>query len=91
MVGALAARVQQQVPGDRVAAAEALVAQGDTNAGLNALTTILRETDDDMVALEGLNIAAALGLTEQIPKAVYARACKTGSYPGRLAEDYPDP
>ena len=50
-----------------------------------------RETDDDMVALEGLNIAAALGLTEQIPKAVYARACKTGSYPGRLAEDYPDP
>ena len=82
--------LRDPVPVIRVAAAEALVTQGDTTAGLNAFTTILGETSDDMVALETLNIVAALGLTDKIPKAVYARACKTGSYPGRLAEDYPE-
>ena len=82
--------LKDPVPAVRVAAAEALVAQGDTNTGLNALTTILGETEDDMVALEALNVVVALGLTEQIPKAVYARACKTGSYPGRMAEHHPD-
>ncbi len=82
--------LRDPVPAIRVAAAEALVAQGDITAGLHAFTTILGETGDDMVALETLNIVAALGLTDKIPRAVYARACKTGSYPGRLAEDYPD-
>ena len=79
-----------EVPAVRVAAAEALVALGDTTAGLKTFTTILGETGDDMVALEALNIVAALGLTDEIPTSIYARACKTGSYPGRMAEDYPD-
>ena len=74
----------------RAVGVHALVAQGDTTAGLNAFTTILGETRDDMVALETLNIVTALGLTDKIPKVVYARACKTGSYPGRMAADYPD-
>ena len=75
-------------PTVRAAAAEALVAQGDRETGVSALVSILRETNDDMVALEALNIARALGVTGKIPKPVYDRACKTGSYPKRLAGAY---
>ena len=42
-----------------------------------------------MVALEALNICEALGITGRIPKDVFAKACKTGSYPQRLADSYP--
>ena len=82
--------LKDSVPAVRIAAAEALVAQGDTKAALKAYTEILSETDDDMLALETLNIVVAHGLANEIPQAVYARACQTGSYPGRMVEDYPD-
>ena len=73
----------------RVAAAEALVRIGDKSQGLKALTEILATTEDDMVALDALNIVAALGLTSEISKETYVRACNTGSYPKRMLEDYP--
>ena len=66
-------------PAVRIAAAEALVVHGDTESGVAELVDILRETSDEMVALEVLNIAEARGVTGKIPKAVYDKACKTGS------------
>jgi HEAT repeat protein len=81
--------LEDPVPAVRIAASEALVVQGDATQGLKALTSILAETNDDMVALEALNVVAAIGLTDQIPRTLYDRACKIGSYPGRLADDYP--
>ena len=76
-------------PAVQVAAAEALVRVGDRQAGLDAFKRILGSTDDDMVALDALNIVNALDLTTEISKQVYERACNTGSYPKRLLEDYP--
>lgn len=87
---ALLRKLQQDpVPAVRIAAAEALAAQGDKAAAIKGLTKILSETEDDMVALETMNIAAALGITADIPKAVFDQAAKLGSYPKRMAEDYP--
>lgn len=74
----------------RVAAAEAMVRVGDEEIGLDALVKILASTEDDMVALDALNIVAALGLTNKVPKETYVRACNTGSYPKRMLEDYPN-
>ena len=73
----------------QVVAAEALVTVGERQAGLDALVEILSETEDDVVALEALNISIALGVVGQIPKDVYDRACGVGSYPNRMVEDYP--
>lgn len=86
--GQLEAALKDGEPIVRVAAAEALVAQGDTERGLAAMIETLQETDDDMLALETLNIAAAWGLTKRIPEAIYLRAANTGSYPKRMIEDY---
>ena len=87
--GTLRDLLDDRVPAVRVAAAEALVAQGDKETGLRALVTILDETNRGVVALEALNIAAALGLTSEIPKAVYDRACGISNYTKRMLEDYP--
>ena len=74
----------------RVAAAEALAAQGDKAAGIMGLTDILNDTKDDMVALEAMNIAFALGVAGDIPKSVFDKAAKLGGYPKRMADDYPN-
>ena len=87
--GQLKKLLNDPVPAVRVAAAEALAVQGDTDAGVRGLVTILRETDDPVVALEVLNIAEALGVTGKIPRQVFDKACETGSYPRRLADSYP--
>jgi N-sulfoglucosamine sulfohydrolase len=87
---ALLKKLQQDpVPAVRIAASEALAAQGDKAAAIQGLTKILGGTEDDMVALETMNIAAALGITGDIPKAVFDEAAKLGGYPKRMAEDYP--
>ena len=54
------------------------------------LTDILNETEDDMVALEAMNISVALGVIGDIPKSVFDKAAKLGSYPKRMTEDYPN-
>ena len=74
----------------RIAASEALAAQGDREAGVKGFTTILSATKDDMVALEAMNIVAALGITGEIPKAVFDQAARLGGYPKRMAADYPN-
>ncbi len=79
-----------QVPAVRIAATEALTAIGYRESGVLGFTKILKETQDDMVALEALNVASYLGLLGDIPKDVFDQACKLGSYPGRMKEDYPN-
>lgn len=81
--------LEDDLPAVRIAAAEALVVQGDTRRGVEELVDLLGETKDDMVALEVLNIVEALGVTSKIPRAVYDKACKTGKYPKRMAGSYP--
>lgn len=73
----------------RLAAAEAVVSMGDKDKGLRVFREILSETKDDMVALEALNLVMSLELAQEIPKSVFDKATKTGSYPERMAEDYP--
>jgi HEAT repeat protein len=90
LAGDLQTLLRDETPAVRIAAAEALVQQGAVEQGRDALIAVLEETDDDMVALFALNVTAALGLTADIPQAVYKKACATGSYPKRMAaEDYP--
>ena len=73
-----------------IATAEALTVLGvRREAGIRGLVRVLRNTSDEMVALETLNIARALGVTGKIPKVVYDRACRTGKYPQRMAAEYP--
>lgn len=78
-----------EVAAVRIAATEALANMGDRRSGIVGFTKILKETKDDMVALEAMNVAAALGITGDIPKDVFDQAAKLGSYPKRMAEDYP--
>ena len=73
-----------------IASAEALAAAGDRESGKAAFLRILSATKDDMVALQALNMVQALKMAEEIPRDIYARACKTGNYPGRMIEDYPE-
>jgi hypothetical protein len=77
-------------PAVQLAAAEALVAVGERQAGLTGLVDVLSTTRDEMVVLEALHIAAAYKLTGSIPKPVYENACKTGNYPKNMLSDYPD-
>lgn len=78
------------VPAVRIAANEALTAIGYRKSGIIGFTKILKETKDDMVALEAMNITAALGIMGDIPKEVFEAASKLGSYPGRMTDDYPN-
>lgn len=75
----------------RLAAAEALYVLGDKQTGFDALLSILKETDDPVVALEALNIAQALGVMGNVPPEIWAKACKAGGYSQRMANDQSDP
>lgn len=77
------------VPAVRIAASEALAVIGDRKSARQGFVELLGETKDDMVALEAMNVVAALGMTGEIPREVYAQASKTGGYPKRMADDYP--
>ncbi|MBG85394.1 MAG: sulfatase [Verrucomicrobiales bacterium] len=77
------------VPAVQIAANEALVVLGNRKAGVRGLIKLLKETDDDMVALEAMNIAVALDILSDIPKDVWVRAAGIGNYPKRMLEDYP--
>lgn len=85
----LKALQNDDVPAVRIAASEALANIGDRGAARKGFVKLLGETKDDMVALEALNVVAALGMTGDIPRDVFDHATKTGSYPKRMAEDYP--
>lgn len=73
----------------RLAAAEALFVNGETEVGQAALIEILNTSNDDIVVLEALNIAAARNITAEIPREVYDRACTIGGYAARMKDDYP--
>ena len=77
-------------PAVQLAAAEALVAVGERQAGLTGLVDVLSMTRDEMVVLEALHIAAAYKLTGSIPKPIYEKACQVGKYPKGMLSDYPD-
>jgi predicted Zn-dependent protease len=77
-------------PAVQLAAAEALVAVGEKQAGLKGLVDVLSTTRDEMVVLEALYIAAAYKLTGSIPKPIYEQACQTGKYTKGMLSDYPD-
>ncbi len=78
-------------PSVRVAAAEALYVLGDKKAGFDGLIDILKETNDPVVSLEALNITQALGVMNDLPQDVWAKACKAGGYSKRMAKDQDDP
>jgi arylsulfatase A-like enzyme len=78
-------------PSVRVAAAEALDVLGDKRTGFDGLIDILKETDDPVVSLEALNITQALGVMNNVPKDVWAKACKAGGYSKRMDKDQKDP
>jgi hypothetical protein len=78
-------------PTVRLAAAEAVFVLGDKQRGFDGLVEILKETEDPVVSLEALNITQALGVMNDVPAEVWAKACKAGSYSKRMAEDQKDP
>ena len=78
-------------PSVRVAAAEALYVLGDKPTGFDGLIDILKETNDAVVSLEALNITQALGVMNDVPEDVWAKACKAGGYPKRMDKDQKDP
>ena len=78
-------------PSVRVAAAEALYVVGEQRGGFEALINILKETDDPVVALEALNVTQALGVMNDVPEDVWAKACKAGGYSKRMDKDQQDP
>jgi hypothetical protein len=77
-------------PAVQLAAAEALTAVGERQAGLTGLVDVLSTTRDEMVVLEALHIAAAYKLTGSIPRPIYEQACQVGKYPKGMLSDYPD-
>ena len=79
-----------EIPAVRIAANEALIAIGQKQAGIEGFRKLLQETEDDMVALEALNIIIARGIAKDIGEDLFAKATKTGSYPGRMKEDFPN-
>jgi arylsulfatase A-like enzyme len=78
-------------PSVRLAAAEALYVLGEKQTGFDALIDLLSETDDPVVSLEALNITQALGVMNDVPEEVWAKACKTGGYSERMKQDQRDP
>lgn len=78
-------------PSVRLAAAEALYAVGDKETGFAGLIDILKTTEDPVVSLDALNITQALGVMNDVPADVWARACKAGSYSKRMDKDQSDP
>ena len=77
-------------PSVRLAAAEARYAVGEQREGFEAILEILRATDDPVVSLEALNVTQALGVMNDVPKPVWAKACKVGGYSKRMDKDQQD-
>ena len=78
-------------PSVRTAAAEALYVLGEKQAGFDALIDVLKETDDPVVSLEALNITQALGVMNEVPEEVWAKASSVGGYSKRMEKDQEDP
>jgi predicted Zn-dependent protease len=87
--GLLQSLLRDPEPAVQLAAAEALVAVGEKQAGLKGLVDVLSTTRDEMVVLEALHIAAAYKLTGSIPRPIYEQACQVGKYPKGMLSDYP--
>jgi hypothetical protein len=83
--------LQDASPSVRVAAAEALYVAGEKQEGFDGLIATLNETRDPIVALEALNVTQSLGIMNDVPKDVWAKACSVGSYTKRMAKDQGDP
>ena len=89
--GQLRELLEDPSPSVRVAAAEALYVLGHKKAGFQALIDILKETRDPVVSLESLNVTQALGVMNEVPKDVWARATAVGGYSKRMEKDQDDP
>ena len=83
--------LEDRSPSVRLASAEALYVLGDRKTGFAALIDILQTTEDPVVSLEALNITQALGVMNDVPADVWAKASKAGSYPKRMAQDQKHP
>ena len=83
--------LNDQSPSVRVAASEALYVLGEKTVGFDGLIDILKTTNVPIVSLETLNITQALGVMNDVPKDVWARACDVGSYTERMDKDQTDP
>ncbi|MEM0924624.1 MAG: sulfatase-like hydrolase/transferase [Planctomycetota bacterium] len=78
-------------PTVQLAATEALYIIGEKETGFAKMVSLLETTEDPVVSLEALNRAWALGVMQDIPKDVWARATKQGDYSKRMAQDPQDP
>lgn len=90
-VGQLGKLLADPSPTVRLAAAEALYVLGDKKTGFDGLVEILKKTKDPITSLEALNITQALGVMNDVPADVWAKASQAGSYPKRMAKDQTDP
>ena len=88
--GLLQSLLRDPEPAVQLAAAEALVAVGEKQAGLKGLVDVLSTTRDEMVVLEALHIAAAYKLTGSIPKPIYEQRVKPVSIPKECCQTIPD-
>ena len=87
----LRALLADESPSVRLAAAEALCVLGSRQAGIDAVIEILKTTDDPVVALEALNCTQALGVMDDVPPEVWAKATSVGNYAGRMKSDSGNP
>jgi hypothetical protein len=69
----------------RIAAAEALAAVGDEEAAVNGLTSVMKESSDEMVVLTALNTMEAIGVRSKIAADVLNKATAVNGYPKRIA------
>ncbi|MEO1614949.1 MAG: sulfatase-like hydrolase/transferase [Planctomycetota bacterium] len=89
--GLLKRLLKDEVPAVQLAAAEALFAIGEKEAGFDHIIELLSSTKDPVVALEALNATQALGVMNDVPKDVWAKATQQGDYAKRMSADPQDP
>ena len=83
--------LQDSSPAVRIAATEALYVLGEKQTALNSLIKILNTAKDEMVTLEALNLAQALGVMQEIPERVWKKAAQNGKYPQGMEKDPRNP
>jgi arylsulfatase A-like enzyme len=69
----------------RIAAAEALAAIGDEQAAVDGLSSVMKESQDEMVVLTALNTMEAIGVRSKIAPDVLKTATNVNGYPKRIA------
>jgi len=83
--------LKDPVPAVRIAATEALYKLGEKKLAMKSLVDILSTANQEMIALEALNLAQALGVMSQIPESVWKKAAQNGKYPQGMQNDPRNP